>query len=82
MDCSQTEGGWFEVKAFVTNGAGWEGDINQVASCKSISAHHQYFYDPDFDLRAHYKSSNHMAMCGYINVFEFGANSCTIDPLM
>lgn len=31
MDCSQTEDGWFEVKAFLTNsGNGWEGDINQV----------------------------------------------------
>lgn len=31
MDCSQAEGGWFEIKAFLTNyGAGWEGDISQV----------------------------------------------------
>jgi hypothetical protein len=22
-----------------------------------------------------------MAMCGYLNVFEYGANSCTIDPM-
>ncbi|MEJ6475175.1 alpha-amylase family protein [Pseudoalteromonas piscicida] len=29
MDCSSTFSGWFEVKAFITNGQGWEGDINQ-----------------------------------------------------
>ena len=31
MDCSETEDGWFEVKAFLTNDVqGWEGDITQV----------------------------------------------------
>lgn len=29
MDCSKAFNGWFEVKAFVKNGQGWEGDINQ-----------------------------------------------------
>lgn len=33
MDCDQTEGGWFEVKSFITNaGSGWEGDITQVST--------------------------------------------------
>lgn len=30
MDCSQTVNGQFEVKAFVKNGQGWEGDITQI----------------------------------------------------
>ena len=30
MDCSQTHQGWFEVKAFIKNGVGWEGDIAQA----------------------------------------------------
>lgn len=33
MDCDQTEGGWFEVKSFLTNaGSGWESDITQVST--------------------------------------------------
>lgn len=30
MDCSNTVNGWFELKAFVKNGQGWEGDITQA----------------------------------------------------
>ncbi|MDK1286341.1 alpha-amylase [Pseudoalteromonas umbrosa] len=30
MDCSQTHQGWFELKAFVKNGQGWESDILQA----------------------------------------------------
>ncbi|MFN6970591.1 MAG: alpha-amylase [Rheinheimera sp.] len=29
MDCSKTINGWFELKAFVKNGQGWEGNIAQ-----------------------------------------------------
>jgi uncharacterized repeat protein (TIGR03806 family) len=29
MDCGKTDGGWFELKAFVTNGEGWEPDVRQ-----------------------------------------------------
>lgn len=29
MDCSKTVNGWFELKAFVQNGQGWEGNIQQ-----------------------------------------------------
>ena len=47
MDCSQTVNGQFEVKAFVKNGQGWEGNIaqtntpyattNHVAQCGKIN---------------------------------------------
>ena len=30
MDCRKTVNGWFEIKAFVKNGQGWESDINQA----------------------------------------------------
>jgi alpha-amylase len=30
MDCSKTANGWFELKAFVKNGQGWEADISQA----------------------------------------------------
>ncbi|QTH72163.1 alpha-amylase [Pseudoalteromonas xiamenensis] len=32
MDCANTVNGWFEVKAFVKNGQGWEGDIQQAGA--------------------------------------------------
>ena len=32
MDCSKTVNGWFELKAFVKNGQGWEGNIAQSAT--------------------------------------------------
>lgn len=30
MDCSKAVNGWFELKAFVKNGQGWENNINQA----------------------------------------------------
>lgn len=30
MDCSKTVNGWFELKAYIKNGQGWEGDIQQA----------------------------------------------------
>jgi alpha-amylase len=30
MDCGKTINGWFELKAFIKNGQGWENDINQA----------------------------------------------------
>ncbi|MBQ4849935.1 alpha-amylase family protein [Pseudoalteromonas sp. MMG012] len=32
MDCSSSVNGWFEVKAYINNGQGWEGDINQAGA--------------------------------------------------
>jgi len=29
MDCSKTVDGWFEVKSYISNGPGWESNINQ-----------------------------------------------------
>lgn len=30
MDCSKTIDGWFELKSFISNGPGWEADVNQA----------------------------------------------------
>lgn len=30
MDCSKTVDGWFEFKSYISNGPGWEGDIQQA----------------------------------------------------
>ena len=32
MDCSRTADGWFEFKSYISNGPGWEGDINQAGT--------------------------------------------------
>ena len=39
MDCSQTVNGQFEVKAFVKNGQGWEGDITQANTPYATNNH-------------------------------------------
>lgn len=58
MDCSNTANGWFEVKSYISNGPGWEGNISQSGTP--------------------YSSSNHVAQCGRINVFERNSNSTQI----
>ncbi len=67
MDCSQTEDGWFELKGFVTNSVGWEGDISQGA-CEGTAAG-----------TPPHTSNNHFARCGHFNVFQFNQNNCLID---
>ena len=71
MNCSFTESGWFELKAYVTdtNGAGaWEHDVTQAARCTGSAGGNRP-----------YDGNNHFARCGFINVFEHGLGSCTID---
>lgn len=71
MDCSQVEGGWFEVKAYLTNdGDGWEGDIAQNANCKGTAGG-----------AAPYTTANHLGRCGYVNVFSFDDGACTVEVL-
>ncbi|KAA0192642.1 hypothetical protein HAZT_HAZT001198 [Hyalella azteca] len=71
MDCSQTEQGWFELKAFVSNsGDGWEGDIAQAGNCKGAAGG-----------SAPYATKNHVGRCGYLNVFSFDSGSCTVEIL-
>ena len=71
MNCAETEDGWFELKSYVTNfGNGWENDINQISACGgSVGG------------SAPYRSTNHMARCGFVNVFSYNDGGCTIDKL-
>jgi alpha-amylase len=39
MDCSKTVDGWFEFKSYISNGPGWEGDINQPNTPYSSKNH-------------------------------------------
>jgi len=80
MDCTATDAGWFELKAYVTTDvtavtsdvsgtAGWwESDVTQVTKCGGNVGG----YRP-------YASTNHVARCGYINVFEFNQGTCTVN---
>jgi len=73
MDCSATESGWFELKAYVTESSGpgtWENSISQSSGC-----------DGDVGGSRPYSSGKHLARCGYVNVFEFQQAGCTINSL-
>ena len=71
MNCAETEDGWFELKSYVTNfGNGWENDINQISACGGSAGG-----SPP------YRSTNHMARCGFVNVFSYNDGGCTIDKL-
>ncbi|XP_067663291.1 alpha-amylase-like [Haliotis asinina] len=67
MDCSKTKNGFFEFKSIVNGG--WEGDV-MGGTCTGSGA-----------VSPPYTSKNHMARCGYLNVFHWGSGSCTITPL-
>jgi alpha-amylase len=70
MNCSQTVHGWFELKGFSTyNALGWEFNINQQ-SCGGTAGGITPF-----------TSINHVARCGFTNVFEWEQNGCIIDNL-
>lgn len=39
MDCSKTVNGWFELKTYISNGPGWEPDVNQAGTPYSSGNH-------------------------------------------
>lgn len=39
MDCSKTVDGWFEVKSYISNGPGWEGNVYQAGTPYSSGNH-------------------------------------------
>ena len=69
INCAETENGWFELKGVLT-GNGWEQDIGQAETCGG-----------DVGGSKPYVSTNHMARCGYVNVFEWGSGDCIINKL-
>lgn len=70
LDCSSIHDGWFEFKGFLTGDAGqfsgWENDIHQEA-CLGPAGDSPSFL-----------SSNHIAKCGFVNVFHYDKNNCAI----
>lgn len=69
MDCSKTYNGWFELKGYEDSNIGWEPDISQ-GSCTGTAGG-----------TAPLTTNNHVALCGKLNVFEWGQNSCIINNL-
>lgn len=62
VDCSRAylaaDGSrYFDIKSYISNGPGWEADVNQAGTP--------------------YKSINHVAKCGKVNVFERGTSNAT-----
>jgi len=70
MDCEQTERGWFELKAFLRGGEGWESDITGDHDCGG-----------NIGGIPPYSSNNHMARCGFVNVFHYGEPQCEINTI-
>jgi len=68
MDCEQTERGWFEVKG-VLSGGEYEEDVHADACRGNIGGMPPYM------------SSNHMARCGFVNVFHFDQSDCEINTV-
>ncbi|MCU0671891.1 MAG: PQQ-dependent sugar dehydrogenase [Myxococcota bacterium] len=61
MDCGRTVDGWFELKAYLRGGGGWEPDVAQSGTP--------------------YRSNNHFARCGQLNVFTWGSSAFESRPL-
>ncbi|KAK3784088.1 hypothetical protein RRG08_060515 [Elysia crispata] len=67
MDCSKLPNGFFDFKGYLDGQ--WESDISQ-AQCTGNMA-----------VTPPYTSNNHIARCGYVNVFEWGGSSCLMEEL-
>ena len=72
MDCSDTDGDWFEFRGWLSHAggySGWEESVIQE-SCNGSAG-----------LPPPRHSNSHLARCGYINVFEWGEGRCTMEPV-
>ncbi|KHJ99108.1 alpha amylase, catalytic domain protein [Oesophagostomum dentatum] len=69
MDCSKTDDGWFEFKGFLMPKIGWEPDTRHGACAGSLGG------------SVPFKSNNHVAKCGAVNVFSWGSNLCVIEAI-
>jgi len=70
MDCSQTDGGWFEFGAVYSLG-GEEGEvaISQEECTGEVGG------------TAPFTSTKHIARCGFLNVYSFDTDGCQIDAM-
>ncbi|CAL4106263.1 unnamed protein product, partial [Meganyctiphanes norvegica] len=70
MDCTQTDNGWFNVRALVTPRINAEHRIYQKRTC----------HGNVLDL-CPFKSFHHVAKCGYFNLFKYNDGNCLIKFL-
>ena len=70
MDCSQTRDGWFEFETLFTNGG--EGGENDVV---------QQVCDGDVGGSVPAQAGYHAGLCGFMNVFHYNSDSCTIENI-
>jgi len=73
MNCNDTDSGWFDLKAYVTDACGsgtWERDVTQGCKCYGCVGGNRP-----------YASANHAARCGFINTLVFEHGACVIDSL-
>ena len=70
MDCSQTQGGWFEFNTIYSiGGESGEPAVSQDECTGGVGG------------TAPFTSTNHIARCGYFNVFSYGTGDCQIDEV-
>ena len=70
MDCDQTQGGWFEFNTVYSIG----GEDGEAAVAQEECT-------GDVGGTAPFSSTNHIARCGYFNVFSYGSGECQIDNM-
>jgi len=70
MDCSKTREGWFEFSTVYSNGGeGGEGHINQQSCDGGVGG------------TLAVQAGFHAGRCGYMNVFHYNSDYCTIDNI-
>ena len=70
VECRGSPDGWFEVRGWLSGNAGQfsglEAEISQGVCGGSVGG------------SAPHASNNHMARCGFVNVFHYDRNDCEI----
>jgi len=70
MDCDQTQDGWFEFNTvYSIGGETGEPSVSQEECTGSVGG------------TAPFLSTNHIARCGFFNVFSYGTGECQIDAV-
>lgn len=70
MDCGATREGWFELETLFSNGGeGGEGEVGQQACDGGVGG------------TAPVQAGHHAGRCGYMNVFHYNSDRCTIENI-
>ena len=70
MDCSATREGWFELETLFSNGGeGGEGEVSQQPCDGGVGG------------TAPVHAGYHSGRCGYMNIFHYNSDKCTIENI-